>query len=176
MSSSRPPDTGTESPEKTRLSARSDARLYAYSRPISQPPHIALGFDEQGRARTESLLLTGWFECAEEHWLRHHQLDLTYAQYNARTQRFECCLVSLENFEILQDLQLHGRFETPYYLTYSLGQLHFLETQPLPGRTDAPRPLLPEWAYLLSPTPEARKRLNAWLEQRQKARHLQVVR
>jgi len=156
--------------------AWSDARLYAFSRPVSQPPLIELGFDAQGQPRTESLLLTGWFECAEEHWLRHHQLDLTYAQFNAKTQRFETCLVSLENFEVLQDLQLHGRFETPFYLTYSLGHLHFLESQPLPGRADAPRPILPEWAYLLPPTPEARARLEAWLEQRKQARHLQVVR
>lgn len=159
---------------------RSYARLYAFSRPVSQPPLIELGFEEDGRCRSEALLITGWFQCAEEHWLRHHQIDLTYAQFNETTQRFEFCLVSLENFETLQDLQLHGQFETPFYLTWSLGQLHFLETQRLPGRVDAPRPTLPEWAYLLPPTPEPRERLNQWLNQRLKYRlsghHLRVVR
>ena len=144
-----------------------DARLtsiWCYSNPVKEPPRLVTGYDENGDARTEELLITGWFACDEEAWLENHQVDLSYACYNFRNAHFELCLLSEDNHRVLCELQLKGQFETPFYLTYSLGHLYHLELLQKQGKVDGERPILPLWSYLVSPHDQTRRQLERWLE------------
>lgn len=107
-----------------------DARstsIWCYSNSVRQPPELITRYDENGDARTEDLLITGWFACDEDAWLANHQVGLSYACYNFRTAHFERCLLSEDNHRVLRELQLKGQFETPFYLSYSLRHLYHLE-------------------------------------------------
>jgi len=138
--------------------------IWCYSNAVKSPPQLITGYDENGVERSEDLLVTGWFACDEEAWLQNHQIDLTYAYYHFRTSHFELCLLSLDNYRVLCDLQLKGLFETPFYLTWSLGHLYHLELLQKQGKEDGERPILPLWSYLASPNDETRQALERWRE------------
>lgn len=141
-----------------------NSRIWAYSKPVSDPPKSVSGYDETGVPIGEELLLVGWFMCRDRDWLKSHQIDLSQGYYHPRRARFERCLVSLENYLVLRDLQLRGDFQTPFYLTYSLGELCHQEL--LKTSHISTRPILPEWAYLVHPELENRQRLSLWQEKR----------
>lgn len=141
-----------------------NSRIWAYSKPVSDPPKSVSAYDEEGNPIGEELLLVGWFLCRDRDWLKSHQIDISYGYYHPRRARFECCLVSLENYQVLRDLQLKGDFQMPFYLTYSLGELCHQEQ--LKTSHISTRPILPEWAYLVHPDPKNRQKLSLWQERR----------
>ena len=134
-----------------------------WSQPVQGPPLSEPGCVGNGMLEPEALLITGEFFCESEEWLHSHQIDLSFASYNPRTGCFERCLVSEENHTILRELQLQGQFETRFYLTYSLGEVYYREQLQAGALQDGKRPSLPQWAYVMHPTPEARQNLEGWV-------------
>ena len=134
-----------------------------WSRPIQGPPLSEPGRDGSGTLEPEALVITGEFYCDSEDWLRGHQIDLSFASFNPRTGCIERCLVSKENYDTLRELQLQGKFETRFYLTYSLGEVYYQEQLQAGALQDDKRPSLPQWAYVMHPTPEARQNLEGWV-------------
>ena len=120
--------------------------------------------DSHPNQSQEELVITGWFSCDQEEWLRNHQVGLDYARYNPNSGHFEVCLLSRNNYEHLRELQLKGEFPTPYYLTYSLGEVIYQSLQEKEQWQQVKRPVLPEWSYLVAPTAETRRELERWLE------------
>jgi len=144
--------------------------VWDYAKPVNSPPNHVHRYDATGQPIGEDLLIVGWFSCDEIDWLTAHQIDTSYAWCDASRARFEGCLVSLHNYHTLRDLQLQGEFTTPFYLTYSLGELCY-QAQLKQG--ESARPILPEWAYLVQPNDESRRELLRWQEQRR--RHLRLL-
>ena len=140
------------------------AQRRAWPTPVTEPPLFKVLDSDTGIERTEELLLTGSFVWDDDDWLRNHQIGLSYASYNPQTCRFERCLLSYENYKVLTELQLEGKFETPFYVTWSLGELYYREQLAANQTTPGKRPTLPEWAYTVHPTPLERQALERWLE------------
>lgn len=145
-------------------------RVWDYAKPVGHPPQSVQRYDSEGQPVGEELLIVGWFSCDDVDWLRAHQIDTSYAWYDASSARHEGCLVSIHNHHTLRDLQLQGEFMTPFCLTYSLGELCY---QKQLKQGESVRPILPEWSYLVQPNDESRRELLRWQEQHR--RHLRLL-
>jgi len=122
------------------MSTRLD--VMTQSQIVNQPPTADFIRNEGGLVK-EDLVYVATIDAPVEkrQYLIDHGVDLTWAEYDLDTLRWERCLLSEGVADLLEELHAEGSFPYPFQAVPSQGELEWIEAQ---VRGETKRPKLPQ--------------------------------
>ena len=121
--------------------------VMSLTQPVDGPP-VKRYLDGNGGSIEEECSQVGWCDLPadRDQYLSDLGVDLTYAEYDPDTMRWERCLFSEGVADLLEDLHAEGDFPYAFESGPSQGELEWLEAA---ARGATERPELPLYKYLV---------------------------